>query len=238
MQRIDVAMTPGEALLQPTADCYVVIDALRATSTMTVMFHRGLRRLLVVETLEQALAERTDPEMLLIGEQGGRRPVGFDYGNSPAEAATLDLAGREAVHVTSNGTKALCAVASRGVTVAGALVNLSAVAQFCARYENVTMVCAGNGGAVRFSLEDFAVAAAFVQRLLEMHPGAALGDAALLAAETGGPERLIARGDHAEIVRRLGLEDDVRFVTKQDVAPAVPLVTEFRDGWCALECAR
>lgn len=232
---IDIAMTPAEALLLPAADCYVVIDALRATTTMAALFHAGLERLTVVSTLEAGRAARKDPRTLLLGESGGLPPPGFDYGNSPAEFAALDFTGREAIQVTSNGTVAICAVAHRAVTVAGALVNLSAVAAFAANHARIVLVCAGNGGARVFSLEDFAVAAAFVVELCRHSPGAILGDGAVLALSATAAESLIRRAQHADVLRALGLAADVEFVVGRDTAPAVPVVTSFGEGWAVLE---
>ncbi len=236
-RRLDIAVTPAEALLMPAADCYVVVDALRATTTIAAMFHGGLARLRVVADLDSGLREK-GPGTLLFGEKGGLRPPGFDYGNSPAEAASLDLEGREATLVTSNGTVALCAVAGRGATVAGSLVNLSAVAAFCARMESVMVVCSGNGGARRFSLEDFAVAAALVRQLFATAPDAAPGDAAMLAFRIAAPERLIAVSEHAAVTRDLGFAADIEFATQRDIAPSVPVVVSHGDGWAMLENRR
>ena len=219
----------------PRADCYVVIDVLRATTTIAVLFHRGLRRLRAVESVSKA-REAREPGMLLLGEEGGLRPDGFDLGNSPVDASALDVRGREALHATSNGTIALCTTARLGVTIAGAMANLTAVTAFCGRYERVVMVCAGNGGGTRFSLEDFAVAAAIVQGL-SASPGAALRDAAILASKTSELERLVLGSEHADVLRDLGLEADVRFASQRDSAPCVPRVTQYGEGWAVLEAA-
>ncbi|MEO8539547.1 MAG: 2-phosphosulfolactate phosphatase [bacterium] len=235
--RLDIAMTPAEALLLPVADCYVVIDALRATTTISALFSGGLASLHVVADLEAGRALRASRPLLLFGEEGGLKPPGFDFGNSPAEAASLDVEGREAALVTSNGTVALCAVASRGVTVAGALVNLSAVADFAGRFESVMAVCAGNGGARRFSLEDFAVAAALIRHLASQAPGARLNDGAILATRLAAPEQLLTLSEHAAVTRSLGFAADLEYASQRDLAPSVPRVTSSGDGWAILENA-
>lgn len=232
-RRIDIAMTPGEALLLPPGDCYLVIDALRATTTIATLFDRGLGRLTVVSRLEAGRALKK-PGVLLFGEEGGLRPDGFDYGNSPVEAAGLEVTGCEAALVTSNGTVALCAVASRGITAAVALANLSAVSALAANHDSVVIVCAGNGGATRFSLEDFAVACALVQKLAASGE-VELGDAAALAREVAEPARFLRSSSHAGILRSLGLADDIEFAARLDSSRAVPVVTSFGDGWAVLE---
>lgn len=234
LERIDIAMTPAEALLLPPADCYLVIDALRATTTIATLFARGLARLTAVSTLDAGRALRR-PGVLLFGEQGGLRPEGFDYGNSPVEAAALDLEGIEAVLVTSNGTVALCAVASLGVTVAASLANLSAVSAFALGHASVVVVCAGNAGATRFSLEDFATAAAIVQALRAAAPEAVLGDGALLGMDLADPARFLAASTHSYILRGLGLNADIEFAMRAGTSPSVPVVTSFGDGWVVLE---
>jgi 2-phosphosulfolactate phosphatase len=232
--RIDIAMTPSEAALMAPAGAYVVIDTLRATTVMAVLFHRGLRQLRAVADIRAALAP-AQAGALLFGEEHGLRPEGFDYGNSPAEAATLDLTGRDALHYTTNGTLAICAVASRGPTFAGALVNLSAVVEAVSAYERVTFVCAGNGRGQHFSLEDYAVAAALVQGLRGQYPAAEVGDRAALAPQLTNPAALVSQSEHASITRRLGFEADIEYACRVDAAPSAPFVTAFGDGWAVLE---
>lgn len=234
LEHIDVAMTPNEAQALEPAQAYVVIDALRATTTIAALFSRRLRRLRVVSTLDAARSFRASGATLL-GETGGLRPEGFDYGNSPAEAAALDWTGREAVLVTSNGTKAICAVAGMGAVAAGSLVNLSALADWAGDYERLMVVCAGEAGARTFALEDFAVAACLVAALRQTAPEAALGDGALVALELAEPRRFIGLAGHAEVTRRLGFASDLAFATTQDRAPALPIVVEHGDGWAMLE---
>jgi 2-phosphosulfolactate phosphatase len=217
----------------------VVIDVLRATTTMAVMFHRGLESLLAVEDIEAAhRAREASSDALLFGERHGLKPEGFDYGNSPAEAAALDLHGRHAIHATTNGTRALCAVAGgQGVVVAAALVNASAVAEFSRTFESVTLVCAGNGGANQFSLEDYATAATIAQDIHAHCPDAELGDGALLSMQIAEPAGLVARGTHADVLREFGFDDDLEFALRKDEAGCVPVVRSCGPGWAVLERA-
>ena len=235
MRYLDIAMTPGEALLRPVADCYVVIDTFRATSVMATLFHRGIESLLAVEDIPAArVAREQRPGAVLFGESYGLKPEGFDYGNSPAEAAGIDFAGKHGIHATSNGTRALCAVAERGVAVAGAMANATAVAAFAAEYERVLLVCSGNGGAAHFSLEDYATAAVIAQEMLRTQPGAELGDGAALAAALAAPEALLPRAEHAGVLRRFEFDADLEAAMERDTAPVVPLVRECGPGWCLL----
>ncbi|MCC7088311.1 MAG: 2-phosphosulfolactate phosphatase [Chloroflexi bacterium] len=237
VSRIEVAAIPAEALLI-RADCYVVIDCLRATTTIATLFARGLTDLVVTDDLEQARIRGGAEGRVLFGEVGALPPEDFDYGNSPVEAAGLNLAGARGLLYTTNGTSALCALAGRGMVVAGALANLDVVTGFCQPFETVALVCAGEARGTRFGLDDFAAAAEVVHGLLARNPGAALGDLALLASQTGELDRLISESKHAGVMRQLGLGADLDFALQRNSSLAVPAVTAHGQGWALLEDRR
>src|SRR5262245_9928811 len=110
--QIDVALVPTyveSSLDRRAATVYVVVDVIRATTTLTVAFDQGCRRVLLAPDIETALerASREPGRFLLGGEREGVAPAGFDLGNSPDEYTRVDLAGRELLFVTTNGTRAL-----------------------------------------------------------------------------------------------------------------------------------
>ncbi len=235
LDRIDVAFLPAEAALFDAAT-FIVVDLFRATTNIATLFAAGVTRLTAAATIEDARALAAARRALLCGEVGGLAPAGFDLGNSPVEARTAAVAGREAVLFTTNGSRALCAVAGRGEVIAGAFANLTAVAEFVAAREgHVVLVCAGDAGGRRFSLDDCVGAGAFVRAFTALAPGAALGDAARLAARTSIDD---ARGSHhAGLLRDLGLGADVDFALLRDTSRAVPLVSSAGAGWAALKNA-
>ncbi|HEU5438329.1 MAG TPA: 2-phosphosulfolactate phosphatase [Ktedonobacterales bacterium] len=129
---IDVALTPallGEEAA-PTQTTYIVVDVIRATTTLCVFFERGAREVQLAPDVAaaRALRDTLGGGALLAGEIEGAMPPGFDLGNSPVEAARADLAGRTVLFATSNGTRALRACAGGRAVFAGALRNASAVA--------------------------------------------------------------------------------------------------------------
>lgn len=248
LESIDLAFLPAEAAAIE-ADCYLVVDVLRATTTIATLFAGGLTDLLVCDQIELArdLAQRD--RRLLFGEVGGLPPEGFDHGNSPVEARTVDVRGRGAVHFTTNGTSALCGLAPHGTVIAAALSNAGAVATNAAGFRRVVVACAGNHGGGRFSLEDFAAGGAIIQRLVRLAPNAELGDAAALAMtatgyddmlaaglpqRAGRSNRLITGAGHARLLVGLGLGADVFFALEEDTSPAVPTVVETGPGWARL----
>lgn len=170
--RLAVAFIPSLATPAPRALC-VVIDVLRATTTLTALLERGVAEVAVAADLAAAHALRaTEPARLLAGEDGGLRPDGFDLGNSPREALACDLAGRRAICRTSNGTGALRAVAERDWVLLGCVRNAPAAARAAAALArqhdlDITLVCSGTGGGRTFALDDALTAGLLVHLLRE-----------------------------------------------------------------------
>ncbi len=135
---VDVLLTPAESGSTPVANqgaVAIVIDVVRATTTLSVMFDRGCARVLVAGDIPEAraLVASAADRLLLAGESGGLRPPGFNFGNSPLELAEAELAGREVVFCTTNGTKALRACSGARAIMAGALRNAEAVCRAALR---------------------------------------------------------------------------------------------------------
>ena len=136
----------------------VVIDVLRASTTIITALAHGAAGVRPVLTIEQAreLAARNaaGPAMLLGGERGGLRIDGFDLGNSPLEYAPARVAGRRIVITTTNGTAALDACGAAAEVLIGAIVNRTAVAARARELAmsqgvaDIHLVCAGTDGQV------------------------------------------------------------------------------------------
>jgi len=136
----------------------IVIDVLRASTTIVTALTHGAAGVRPVLTIDEAraLAASGGPgsDMLLGGERGGRRIDGFDLGNSPLEYAPARVAGRRIVITTTNGTAALNACTSAAEVLIGGIVNRSAVAARARSLAmvhgtaNVHLVCAGTDGHV------------------------------------------------------------------------------------------
>ncbi len=157
----------------------VVIDVLRATTTLTVALANGARRVEPVAGPAQALAARArEPGALLCGERGGLKIPGFDLGNSPEEYGAAAVTGRTLVFASTNGSRAMLACAGCGTRLLGAFVNASAVVDSLAGRKHVLLACAGKEG--RFGLED-AACAGWLCRALEARGARIEGDAARLA---------------------------------------------------------
>ena len=136
----------------------LVIDVFRAFTTAAIAFDRGAERITLVAEVEEALEiRRSNPAIadILMGEVGGRRPEGFDHGNSPFEASTVDFAGKSVVQSTRAGTVGTAAAGAAGCdpiyvtsfVVAGATVQ--AVLAEEPQPELVTILAMGDQGVNR-----------------------------------------------------------------------------------------
>jgi len=211
--RIHVAFPPDEAASAPTG---IVVDVVRATSTIAQALAAGYERVLCVPEIEQARALREELEDSVVGgERAAVRIEGFDVGASPREfleprASTLILS-------TTNGTRTIVTAAERcDEVLIGSLLNLEAVARTAVeRGEDVAVICAGYKGA--FAFDDAYCAGRIVQALAGDPTDAAV--AATLLAEAF-PSAL--DGLNARTYGPPGLEADIEFCARESVLAMVP----------------
>ena len=107
----------------------VVVDVIRAFTTAAYAFGAGAREIWLVAGVDEALSlGRANPDAILLGEDRGRRPVGFHLSNSPVDAADADLDGRVVIQRTSAGTQGAVAAVDADRLFAASLVCASATA--------------------------------------------------------------------------------------------------------------
>jgi 2-phosphosulfolactate phosphatase len=208
----------------------VVIDVLRATTTMIHALAAGCCAVWPIEEVEEArrVADHMRAgRVLLGGERDGVPPPGFDLGNSPGEYTACRCKGTTLVLTTTNGTRALLRAAAAARTLVAGFVNYSAVCeQLAGEARPVNIVCAGCHGDV--ALEDALLAGALVDFLCERGP-VCLNDAARLAWDCfenhgrvlDGALEVSAGGVH---LRGLGYDDDIRAAARVDQFAVVPEV--------------
>ena len=208
----------------------VVIDVLRATTTMIHALAAGCVGVWPIEEVEEARRVADGMRagrVLLGGERDGVPLAGFDLGNSPAEYTCARCKGTTLVLTTTNGTRALVRAATAARTLIAGFVNYSAVCeQLAEETRPVDIVCAGCHGEV--ALEDALLAGALVEFLCE-HGAVDLNDAARLAWDCfenhgrvlDGALEVSAGGAH---LRSLGYDEDVRAAARFDQFALVPEV--------------
>ena len=211
---VDVAFTPGEAA---PAAVGVVVDVLRATSTIAQALASGYERVLCCAEIEDARALREQlPDSVLGGERQAMRVEGFDVGASPREF--LEARARTLILSTTNGTRAILQTAQRCERVLlGSLLNLSAVAA-AAGSDDVAVVCAGFRGG--FALDDVYCAGRIVQRLSGERTQAASAAELLTRAFPTALDGLEARTYGPP-----GLEEDIAYCAQVDLLDVVPVLT-------------
>ncbi len=109
----------------------VVIDVLRAFTTAAYAFDRGAEEILPVSTIAEAFNLKTQfPESLIMGEENGVKPEGFDFGNSPLDISKQDLKSRTIIQRTSAGTQGLTRTKNHQILIAASFVVASATAKY------------------------------------------------------------------------------------------------------------
>ena len=213
MVRVDVAFTPSEAVSAPVG---IVVDVLRASSTIAQALASGWPRVLCAPGIDEAKAVREQlGEGLLGGERMGVRIDGFDVGASPREF--LDGGDVSLIFTTTNGTRAVLTAASSCERVfLGSLLNLDAVAAAARDTgQDVAIVCAGYSGG--FALDDAYCAGRFVQ-LLDGEPT----DAAVAAETLARAYPTALAGLNARTYGPPGLEEDIRYCARENLLGTVP----------------
>lgn len=186
-QRLNVYKLPNEvaeSALEESA-VVVVVDVLRATSTICQALAAGAREVVPFVEISQALAAAEKAgrsKVVLGGERKGVRIEGFDLGNSPAEYTPAAIQGRPVFMTTSNGTRAMQHACRAANVIAGSFLNLSAVVEALKDKPQIDILCAGTDGSE--TSEDMLLAGAIVDKL------------------TSGSSSQFALNDTAQVARR------------------------------------
>jgi 2-phosphosulfolactate phosphatase len=214
----------------------VVIDVLRATTTMVYALAAGALGVIPCLTIEEArqrAAAVPDGQAVLGGERGGLPIPGFDLGNSPAEYTPHAVAGKMLVLTTTNGTRSLGHCRRAREVLIGAFANLSAVCDLLAAGSRIDVICAGTDGQV--TREDVLLAGAIVARVAG-DDSWQLNDEAAIAQDAWA--RIAAHATAKKLERRLvdalrasrggrnligiGMERDIELAAEVDRFAIVP----------------
>ncbi|CAN5147538.1 2-phosphosulfolactate phosphatase family protein [soil metagenome] len=225
--RVHVALTPDEAGAAPTG---IVIDVIRATTTICQALASGYERVFCTAEVEEARALRDGlGGGVLGGERNAVRIPGFDLGNSPREYVVP--AGTTLILSTTNGTRAVVSAATRCKRVlVASLLNLSAVAEAArATDEDVIVVCAGVQGTL--ALDDAYVAGRIVELLGWERSDAAEGAARLTSTWNGAEEAFLASKSGRNLLENAPeLEEDIAFCARESVLDVVPRLVALHGG--------
>ncbi|MGC8866372.1 MAG: 2-phosphosulfolactate phosphatase [Bacteroidales bacterium] len=227
-KRIEIALVPQlYPGLRPAEPFIVVlVDVLRATTSVCAALHHGVKAIIPVATLEEARVLKSQGYMVA-AEREGIKPDFADIGNSAFNFMTSLVKGKEIVYSTTNGTQAFELVKNEVDIVLGAFVNLSALASWLANQQkHVVILCSGWKG--RFNLEDTVFSGALAEKLTQSGIFEVQSDAGSAALDLWSLARndlmgYHAKAEHRERLRRLGLDDVLEFTFTLDTCPVVPL---------------
>ena len=204
----------------------VVIDLLRATSVISTAFTEGVKAIIPVQTLDEALSYKAKDGYIVAAERNAKPIEGFDFGNSPFHYINADVEGKTLVLTTTNGTKAIYNAREHKVITAS-YINIDAVAKYLIdEHNDVILLCSGWKGV--FNLEDPIFAGSLAKLLLksdkyESNCDSMFASIQLLKSAEGDLFNYLSDSSHRRRLKSLNLEDDTRFCLsppiKSDIIP-------------------
>lgn len=220
---VDVALTntfTSESLIVDVrSSVCVVIDAIRATTTIATIFGMGAEDIIIASTINEAFKlKKYFPERVLCGEKDGIKPYGFDFGNSPMELSSRNLSGKKIIFKTTNGTVSFLKVIAAPAVYSLAGVNLRYTMDFIAKYayensRNILIICSGHEK--RIAYEDTYIAGLAVKHLMTKPYNFNYSESAKLVHASALAEKDIksafSKSISVKILIELGLEGDIPF---------------------------
>ncbi|MDR3600617.1 MAG: 2-phosphosulfolactate phosphatase [Desulfosporosinus sp.] len=238
--QIEVLPNAGSPLLPYLEDkLVIVIDVLRATSTMVTALANGCQAIIPVLTPEEALERRlTLPGSLLGGERDALPMEGFDLGNSPFDYVPEKVGGKRVIMTTTNGTRAIRdAIAAPMIWMASFLnmqsivLALSRQFETNRRFQGIVVFCAGTEE--RFDLPDTLCAGMLIDALGPNVVLNDLGEAARMLYHSSEDHLMekIRDSAHGKKLISLGFERDLIYCTTRNILPIIPVFEEGEIIW-------
>lgn len=211
----------------------VVIDVLRASSTIVTALHNGVRAVIPVEDMEAAskIAQNLDASRyLLCGEKDGVKIQGYYLGNSPLEYEEKKVKGKIIIFNTTNGTKAIARSVGADRLIIGSFLNLKSVVESLKNDSNeILLVCAGWKN--RFSLEDALCAGNIIYELTDgkLPDNASDGSVvafSLYANYRNRLEEMICSSNHGARLKHLNGEEDLAYCSQVSILDVLPVYSQ------------
>ena len=220
-------------LYNVSSSIVVIIDVLRATSTIATALHNGAKAIVPVDSVAECIRIGKQIDAITAGERDGQIAEGLENGNSPFEYSEKFIGGKTLVLTTTNGTKLLHIALDKGAKeiITGSFPNLSVVcSHLVKRNQNVILACAAWKD--KINIEDTLFAGAVIQNIQEHFTIECDSSHMALTMYNNAKEDMYAfmKKNNASHYRRLtgfGLEKDIRYCLTADSANVLPL---YRDG--------
>ena len=205
----------------------VIIDILRATSSICTAFEHGAESIIPVAGVEEARAYKKQG-FLVAAERDGIILDFADLGNSPFNFSRENIQGKTIVYSTTNGTGIIRKASSAGRIVIGSFLNITSLCDWLIpQDENVLLFCAGWKN--RFNLEDSICAGAFAERLLNSSRYSTICDSTVAAVDMWSVAKKDLRGyiekaAHMNRLKKNGLDDCIDFCLTADYTRKIPFI--------------
>ena len=229
-KRIEVCYTPGEYdYFKDEFEIVVVIDVLRATTAICVAFEYGIKSIIPVPTLEDAL-EYKKKGFLVGAERKGQIVEGFDFGNSPYSYMKDEFKGKDVVLTTTNGTKSIAAAKDADTLVIGALVNLDVLTTWLIK-QNKNTLCLCSGWQDKFNLEDTICAGAISEALINTGKYTSIEDSSIAAkylylSAKDNYMGYLKSSSHRRRLRNLNLNEDIKYCLTPNKTKVIPILKD------------
>ncbi len=215
-----------------TGKTTVVIDVLRASSTIVTALKNGAKEVVPVATVEFAVkvsGGMFGGQTLLGGERNTKKIEGFALGNSPLEYTEEVVAGKSIILYTTNGTKAITKAKFSENMFVCSLGNLSAIAGHLIKLnQDVEILCSGKSNA--FSLEDSICAGKLTAEIVKINGDVILSDSARASfslSKSFGRSmlKMLKESEHGKLLLENGFEDDLKYCSKLNNSDIIPYYT-------------
>lgn len=212
-----------------TGKTTVVIDVLRASSTIVTALENGAKEIIPVATIEFAVkvsGGMFGGQTLLGGERNTKKIEGFALGNSPLEYEEKVVKGKSIILYTTNGTKALVKAKFSENLFVASFLNLSSVAKnLVSLKKDVEIICAGRNNL--FSLEDTVCAGMLISEIIklneEVEPNDSVGVALALSQKFDDDILgMLKLSDHGKLLIENGFEEDLNYCAQRDILSLIP----------------
>ena len=224
---VEVCFTPNLYPLHfDGSDIIVVIDVLRATSAICAGLSNGVKKVIPVASVEEAIEYR-QKGFVVAAERKGKVVEGFVLGNSPRSWLNPDLIGETVVLTTTNGTQAIHTARRCQHMVMGSIINLEAVVNYLhEKKENVMLL--GSGWKNKFCLEDTICAGAIAEGLLatgefRSEEDSTIASKYLYLSARDNYLGYLKASSHRRRLRDLNLNEDIKYCLTPNKVDVVPI---------------
>ena len=227
---IEVCFSPSLINLFDTKDkIIVVIDVLRATSSICVAFQNGAGSIIPLVTIEESFSYKSKG-YLIAGERNGEMIVGFDFGNSPFSFMSENIKDKRIAFTTTNGTQAIQSVKNASQIVIGSFLNLDVLCNWLSK-QNSNILCLCAGWKSKFNLEDTLCSGAIVNNLRQtancvIDCDSALASEHLYLLAKDNLFQFLEDSSHRKRLKKLNIEKDIEYCLTPNQCNVIPIMKD------------